>query len=234
MRVIGHRGAAAVAPENTVSGVARAFADGADQVEVDVRLTADGHPVIIHDETLDRIVGIPGRIDQMDLAGIRAAVRGEQAVPTLSEIWDAASGRVVLELKGAWGSGRASAAAAAVAAFLDGKDVSDTVVSSFDLIALDAFRAAGGTAPTGVLTVEAIDPAANLDAAIQGNHAVCYIPGTVVTEEVVRIAHRAGKQVIAWTVNDPAAIRALVAARADGVISDDPAAARAALAADET
>ena len=52
--IIGHRGASAVAPENTLASFARAFRDGADGIELDVRLARDGVPVVIHDATLSR------------------------------------------------------------------------------------------------------------------------------------------------------------------------------------
>jgi len=231
VKVIGHRGAAGRAPENTVAGVALAFADGADAVEVDVRLAADGTPVIIHDETLDRTAGIAARVAALTSAELAGLIGGDRRIPTLAEVWDAASGRVVLELKGAWGSGEAVEAARVVADFLASRDVSAAVVSCFDPAALAAFLDAGGTARTGVITLEALDPVSNIRAAAEGGHHVCYIPGTLVTAEIVRLAHAAGKEIVAWTVNDPDVIRALAAAGADGVITDDPGAARAALAA---
>jgi len=54
VRVVGHRGAAAHAPENTIASLARGQNDGADEVEFDVQRTADGVPVLLHDDTLDR------------------------------------------------------------------------------------------------------------------------------------------------------------------------------------
>lgn len=227
MRIIGHRGAAAVAPENTLAGILRAFEDAADAVEVDVRVTADGRLILLHDATLARIAPDHPRaaVAVSDLASAELPA----SVPALQEAWDAAAGRMVLEIKGAWGSGEASAVAASVAAFLDGRDGSAVVVSSFDLLALRAFREAGGTAATGVLTTAAIDPASNVAAAVDEGHAWCFLPGESTGAAVVASAHAHGKRAVAWTVNDPARIRQLADAGADGIITDDPAAARAAL-----
>lgn len=63
--VIGHRGAAAEAPENTLAGFARAARLGVAWVEIDARLTADGRCVVFHDETLERIAGVPWRVDDV-------------------------------------------------------------------------------------------------------------------------------------------------------------------------
>ena len=63
--VIGHRGASAVAPENTLAAFRRAISDGSNGVEFDVRITADGVPVVIHDPTLRRTGAAPGAIEQM-------------------------------------------------------------------------------------------------------------------------------------------------------------------------
>ena len=61
-RVIGHRGAAGRAPENTLAGLRHAAQLGASWVEFDVRLSADGAPVVMHDSTLRRTTGAPGRV----------------------------------------------------------------------------------------------------------------------------------------------------------------------------
>ncbi|MDP7242128.1 MAG: glycerophosphodiester phosphodiesterase family protein [Rhodospirillales bacterium] len=89
--VIGHRGAAAVAPENTLAGFARAAQLGVAWVEIDARLTADGRCVVFHDETLERIAGVPSRVDDVTLSvlsGLDAGVWFDpvfagQRVPTL-------------------------------------------------------------------------------------------------------------------------------------------------------
>ncbi len=66
--IIGHRGASALAPENTLAAFKKAIDDGADGIEFDVRLAADGIPVIIHDETLRRTGGIDRRVNEMTSA----------------------------------------------------------------------------------------------------------------------------------------------------------------------
>jgi glycerophosphoryl diester phosphodiesterase len=60
--IIGHRGSSAAAPENTIAAFTRAFRDGADGIEFDIRLARDGVPVVIHDATLMRTAQIPGSV----------------------------------------------------------------------------------------------------------------------------------------------------------------------------
>lgn len=91
-RVIGHRGAAAVAPENTLASIAKAKALGASWIEFDVKLTEDGHPILFHDDRLERTTDGEGLVAATTLAAIRRldagswfhpAFRGE-AVPTFA------------------------------------------------------------------------------------------------------------------------------------------------------
>ncbi|HNR58697.1 MAG TPA: glycerophosphodiester phosphodiesterase family protein, partial [Methanothrix sp.] len=85
-KVIGHRGARSIAPENTLASIRAAGGCGADLVEVDVRLTKDGILVVIHDDSVDRTTNGSGKVEEMTLEEIRGldAGRGER-VPTLAE-----------------------------------------------------------------------------------------------------------------------------------------------------
>ena|SRR5688572_10750212 len=75
--VVGHRGNAAHAPENTIESFRQAVDIGVDTLEMDVHLTSDGHVVVIHDPTLDRTTNLSGRVDRMTLAEVRG---GDAAV----------------------------------------------------------------------------------------------------------------------------------------------------------
>lgn len=116
--IIGHRGASALAPENTLAAFERAVADGADGIEFDVRLARDGVPVVIHDETLVRTAGKELRVGDLTSEELRktdvgswfntaypakADVRfAEQTVPTLAEtlrFLKDFTGRIYIELK---------------------------------------------------------------------------------------------------------------------------------------
>ncbi len=104
--VIGHAGAAGEAPENTLAGVRRCLEAGAEAMEIDVQLTADGVPALLHDETLDRTTNLRGpvrRITSADLA--RADAGGGEPVPTLAAVLELVAGRLTVfcELKATGG-----------------------------------------------------------------------------------------------------------------------------------
>jgi glycerophosphoryl diester phosphodiesterase len=104
-----HRGSSASHPENTLAALRAAIAAGADSVEFDVRLSADGHPVVIHDEEVDRTTDGAGEVASLSLAEIRGLDAGAwkgadfvgERVPTLAEALDVlvAAPRINMELK---------------------------------------------------------------------------------------------------------------------------------------
>src|SRR4026208_948606 len=100
--IIGHRGASAGAPENTMAAFRAAIAAGADGIEFDVRLSRDGVPVVIHDSTLRRTGGLPQRIADLTVSELAAVDVGSwfvrkkdlppgtfthETVPTLTDLF---------------------------------------------------------------------------------------------------------------------------------------------------
>jgi len=84
--IVGHRGAAGLRPENTLSSFRLAVELGVDRLECDVRLTKDGHAVVIHDATVDRTTNGTGRVRELTLDEIRALDAGDgEKIPLLSE-----------------------------------------------------------------------------------------------------------------------------------------------------
>ncbi len=247
MKVIGHRGAAALAPENTLASIERAFAAGADAVEIDLRLSADGDLMVIHDASTLRTTGVQSLVAEASTRALRALDAGagfagtaggnpwlgkRAGIPLLGEAWEAARGRLVLEIKGEWGSGEATRVALALARFLKGRDAADAVASSFDVQALVALRDTGAAIRTGVLTAAGFDAATNIACAVEGGHAVCFIPDAAVDRQAIAQAHAAAKGVTVWTVEDAPRLQELAEWGADAVICDNPEAARDALAGD--
>ena len=97
MRICAHRGASYYEPENTLRAFRRALEMGADRIEVDVRLTADGHIIALHDETVDRTTNGSGYARDMTLEEIRRLDAGKgERIPTLKEIIDLVRGRADL------------------------------------------------------------------------------------------------------------------------------------------
>lgn len=100
LTAVGHRGDPYRVRENTLSSIRSAFARGADAVEIDVRLTRDGVPVLLHDEALQRLWGHDVRLDAVTAPQLKELAQG--GVPTLREaLMAAGAGRVMIDLPGA-------------------------------------------------------------------------------------------------------------------------------------
>jgi glycerophosphoryl diester phosphodiesterase len=236
-RVIGHRGAKARAPENTLAGLRQAKRDGAAWVEFDVKLTADGQPVLIHDETLERTTDGHGRVADMAFADIRrldagrhfgAAWQGER-VPSLREALTLLAELKMgfnLEIKPCPGreAETARVAMAEVAASWPSSRPMP-IVSSFSAEALAAARAAGpqdGTAALGYLVAD-LPADWQAEASRLGCQSV-HVGWRNLARRQVAAVKAAGYILVVWTVNERSRAAELLAWGADAVISDHPAA----------
>jgi glycerophosphoryl diester phosphodiesterase len=224
--VVAHRGASAEEPENTLAAFARAVEIGADAVEFDVRLTAEGVPSVLHDDGVDRTtdgVGAVGSLTAAEVAGLTVA--GAHRVPSLEETLAALSGAigVDIELKASAAPPRtvAETIADAVLGF-DGP----IVVTSFDPGLLGAWRSVTPDVPTGLLATWATPPDDALALAVAGGHAwILPFAATVSAagSAFVDRAHEEGLRVGVWIVDDPADAVALMRLGVDAIATNDPA-----------
>jgi len=234
MRVIGHRGAAAVAPENTLASFAAALEAGVDAVEFDVRLTIDGAPVVMHDDDVTRTTGARGRISEMTLAEVRALDAGAGSiersqparVPTVEEVLALVGGRVgvFVELKATLderGFIPAGPVARAVVPLLVG--LTDVVASSFDPGGVEVVRAMAPAIPTALSVLRGFPIEQAIEQARAAGHAQIHPAQDAVSPEVVARARNAGLAVCCWTVNDVARARELLDMGVEGIFTDDPA-----------
>jgi glycerophosphoryl diester phosphodiesterase len=229
--VIGHRGAAGRAPENTLAGLRRARELGCNWVEFDVRLTADGGLVLCHDAELDRTTDGSGAVAEHTSAAIgrldagsrfSPAFAGEK-VPTLDEALALCRELRLganIEMKAA--PGREYATAAAVAALLKCSDgrFPAVLVSSFLLPALSAFRILAPETPCGVLFRQIPHNWRNIAGRLG-----CVAIGAAHHRLSRRRAggiRAAGYQLAAYTVNDPARARLLYGWGVTSVFTDVP------------
>ncbi len=126
-KVYGHRGASAEFPENTLAAFRRALELGVAGIELDVHLSADGVPVVIHDETVDRTTNGEGAVAGLTVAHLRELDAGQgEYVPTLAEVLDLVGDRVHVDIEV-----KANAAGEAVLREVRGRDTR-WVISSFD------------------------------------------------------------------------------------------------------
>ena len=230
---IAHRGSSGTHPENTLASFLAAVEDGADMCELDVQSTRDGAVVVMHDDRVDRTTDGVGAIATLSLEEIRRLdagakfnpkFRGER-VPTLDEVFRATSGKVGLNIEMKEGA----AAERKVCELIRAHDaLSTSIVSSFELRALEELRAIDPEVRLGVLGEE--NPAAMLDAASRLG-AWSINPRFDLAQPAFCIeAHKRGLKVLVWTVDAPEAMRLLIEWGVDGIITNHPARLRDVLA----
>lgn len=237
MEIIAHRGASFDAPENTVAAVLEAWAQGADAVELDLRLTRDGRLVIFHDRSLRRITRVPGVIGQMTWAQVRRLDAGgwkdpkwaKERIPALDEILSLVPRRkrVFLELKDGCEVfpelRRCLRKAKPVQAVLIGFSWKTMAAARREFIGSPVYwnidrqedPGAGGWA--GVFDrLIARATAAGFD----GVHLSNRLP---LRTAMIRKMTQAGLAVYVWTVDEPERARTLQARGANGVTTNRPA-----------
>jgi glycerophosphoryl diester phosphodiesterase len=229
-RFVAHRGAGKLAPENTLAAMRVGYAHGYRMVEFDVKLSADGVPFLLHDDTLDRTTDGRGRADALtwaELAKLDAgawhsnAYAGEP-LPTLRAIasWAIANGVACnIEIKPVPGRERDTGAAVALDARALWRDAAPPpLLSSFSEDALAAARTAAPELSRALL-LERIPPDWNERLARLG----CVAIDTDYREldaGMIASALNAGYQVLTYTANDPRIVTELVAWGVDAIITD--------------
>lgn len=232
-RVIGHRGAAAHAPENTLAGFACAARLGVRWIELDVQLTADGLPVVFHDDRLERTTDGHGLLVEASLADLRRLDAGgwfaerfaDERVPTLAEALSllVKQGQgLCLEVKAdeTRGEQTARAALACVEEHWPADDGPPLLWSSFARSALAALAETAPAWPRGLL-VERL-PADWQDAVRRLGCGSLHIDQAALDEAVVRTVKDEGLALLAYTVNDRARAEQLWGWGTDAVFSDCP------------
>lgn len=231
-RVIGHRGARGHAPENTLAGIEKAAALGCRWVEFDVKLTADNHIVLMHDDELDRTTDGKGPVAETTLEDIRKLDAGRwfsadyagERVPTLDEAMAVLTARGMsanIEIKAC--KGREAETGAAVAKAIAERWMNGSpppFISSFSLESLAAARDVAPRVPRALLTLVYLPGwAAHMG---QLGCAAFNVLDRLITERRVRAVREAGYRMLAFTVNDPGRAADLLSWGVESVITDYP------------
>jgi len=220
--IIAHRGASAVAYENSLAAFQAAVARGVDGIELDVHDTADGALVVRHDPEL-----AGRRLAELTLDAVRRErLPNGEAIPTLGEALAAIGPRcpVFVELKAL-----APAHDAALLATLDaGPDPARYHVHAFDRALIQRLTRARGALVAGLLS--SAYPEDPLGALEQAGATEWWQEASTVDATLVNRIHEEGCRLFAWTVDDPARGRALDTLGVDGLCTNDPDRMRAAFA----
>jgi glycerophosphoryl diester phosphodiesterase len=228
--VVGHRGAAGDYPENTLLSFDKALEQGADALELDVRMSSDGQAVVIHDPSVDRTTDGSGAVRSFTVAQLRALDAGEgQGIPTLEDVLARyADTPLILEVK------EEEVAAAAAAALIRHGAAKRVLVGSFVHAALRPFRAgfyrSASRRETALCWL-----ASRVRAQVPGLrvHAFTvperYRALEVVDAAFIAAARRRGRPVHVWTVDDADQARRLRGLGVAGIITNRPSSLRTAL-----
>lgn len=231
-RIVAHRGASAVAPENTLAAFALAADLGARWIEFDVTLLGDGTPVVHHDAELGRVTDGRGALADMTAASLARIDAGRwfdarfagERIPTLDAVLDLIEARGLyanLEMKTHLAP--SGALAEAVAGLLAARRwATDRIlVSSFDHAELDHLRALRPRVPLAVLYGEPALDAAAVVARLRA--AALHLDYRYLSQSLLDEMAARGTDVRVFTVNDPTLMAPFRARGLTGVITDDPA-----------
>ncbi len=243
---IAHRGGAGLSPENTVYAFSRALnCFGADVLEMDIWSSCDGHLVVFHDQAVDRTTNGSGDITHMSLAeikkldaafrfttdgGLTYPLRGMGiTVPTLREVFELFSGNGInIEIK----HYKATVVENLYRLIMEYGLNNSVLVATKDNLTRKRFA---GINQAGIATSASVNQGIlftmlseiGLDYVYHPRINVFQFPPTVhglrvITPKLVKAAHRQKKFIHAWTVNDVAEMKKLIAMGVDGIITDYP------------
>jgi glycerophosphoryl diester phosphodiesterase len=230
-RVWAHRGASALAPENTLAAFELAKQAGADGIELDVRIDRDGTVVVFHDWDLRRLCGRQGRIEDLRRPEREALRVGGERVPTLAEVFEILGDlELNVEMK-VNRPGREGALIEETAKVIRQSRKADQVlVSSFDPLALVQFhKYLPDLALAFLFGKNQALPMRRGWVGMWLGASVVHPEHTLCNAATIKAWHTAGMPVNAWTVDDPIELQRLAALGIDGVFANDPARALAVL-----
>lgn len=228
-RIVAHRGAGALAPENTLVALRLAASLGFAGVEVDARLAACGTPVLMHDDTLERTTDGRGRVEAHALEALRRLDAGVwygnefagERVPTLEAactLCRAQGQWMNVEVKPGTDAARTGSVLAAALARHWGEASPAPVLSSFSDEALAAAGREAPQLPRGLL----VDGPGDWSARARGLGCVAvHVRHDLLDGQTVEALHEAGLAVVAWTVNEPGLAAALLDWGVDALVTDE-------------
>jgi glycerophosphoryl diester phosphodiesterase len=213
---IGHRGARAYAPENTISSFKKALEMGADGVELDVRKTKDDQLIVIHDADIKRTTNKEGLVSELTLKEIKSVITGkDEKIPSLEDALDFLDmkTKILIELKETGIEGQ-------VLSLVKKRGLTkNVIIVSFIEDALKKIREHDKEVETGLIYAKHRNP---IKAALElkANYLLPFYKFTHSAN--VQKAHENGLKVIVWTVNNPEEVAEYVKKGVDGIASDKP------------
>jgi len=229
--VFAHRGASQYAPENTIAAFDLAVSQGADAIELDVKLSADGKAVVIHDQTVDRTTDGSGRVDHIklqDLKKLNAQYRFDtytgERIPTLDEVFESVGKRIFINVELTNYATRNDDLVPVVAEIVKRHQLSKEVLfSSFVPGNLKKIKTLLPGVPVALLASQGILGITSRSALFtQLSPKIIHPYVEDVNQRYMNIERKRGRRVHVWTVNEEIDLRRLIALGVDGFFTDDP------------
>lgn len=221
--IIGHRGAAGLAPENTLAAIDSGISHGAAYVEIDVRQTKDGELIIMHDKTVDRTTTGTGSVEDLTSAYMNTLFIKEShqkiSVPTLKEVLDHCRNkncRILLEIKdGDCYPGIIENIAKQVK---DCRMEKQILICSFDYSYVQKAKVLLPEVQTGAFCIGLgrLNEYEDADFICPNQWTLVFFPWRI------KSIHAMGAKTFVWTVNQPLIMKYLLAKAVDGIITDRP------------
>lgn len=237
--LLAHRGDLAHAPENTLPAFEQAIRKGADGVELDAKLTADGHVVVIHDSTVDRTTDGKGKVASFTLEAIRALDAGAwfdkkfagAKVPLLEEVFETVGKDKLINIELTnYATPRDGLTLKVCELIRKHNNQAQIIFSSFFASNLKIAAQTLPQVPRGLLALPGLPGLwARSFGFMFGDYQALHPHLSNVSREQIQRAHRLKRRVHGWTANAPEDVRRLKDWDADGIFTDDPAAALRAL-----
>lgn len=230
--VFAHRGASAHAPENTLAAFELALAHGANGVELDAKLSADGEVIVFHDATIDRTTGEKGHVSKLTLAALReldagsffsAEFRGEK-IPTLAEVFETIGRRTLINVELTNYATPRDGLANKVCDLVKRFGLEERILfSSFLSSNLKRTRSLLPDVPRGLLALGGwMGWWARSFGFNFGDYQALHPNLKDVTPQQVARVHRLKRNVLVWTVNATDDMRRLLSWGVDGIFTDEP------------
>jgi glycerophosphoryl diester phosphodiesterase len=207
-----HRGDWSASPENTLAAFEAAERAGADMIELDVRRTVDGGVAVVHDPTLERIWGAPRAVAEASIEEIRALRAGGHCIPTLAETLEAVSAPLMVDYT------LADVVEPALEAIEAAGALERVLFSGSNVEGHRRIRALAPAARIALTWTEQAAPPVTLLDELEVEFFNPY--WELCTAAVVESMHERGLKVSTWTVDEPAAMRRVLDAGADAVITN--------------
>ena len=230
--IIAHRGASAAAPQNTLAAFRRAIELGADGVELDVHLSADGVPVVMHGFAVDETTDGTGQVTDQTLAELKELDAGVkfspqfagERIPTLAQVFQALEGKLLVNVELKDLSPKGVGLEAPVLEVVRQCDMEKKVLfSSFNPFTLRRMRPLAPQIPSGLLYAH--DLPIYLRRAWLAPwtpHEARHPDSEMVNARLVKWCHARKLRVNVWTVNEPVEMKRLISLGVDGIITDVP------------